>query len=263
MVEAVFRHGELALIAPVILEKLNMTYTGSPAATLAITADKPLAKRLMRLAGLPTPAWDEFPFALLGSNARYIVKSATEDASLGLDESCVVEGADAARVRADLLRRLHGGRWFAEAYIQGREFNISVLEEDGEPRVLPIPEMVFEGWAPERPRIVGYDAKWDDLSAESLGTTRRFGGEKDEPGLYVRLAELSRDAWRLFGLHGFARIDFRVGDDGEPMILEINPNPCLEAGAGFAAAANEAGMSYADVIERIVDAPLTADNGAR
>jgi len=63
---------------------------------------------------------------------------------------------------------------------------------------------------------------------------------------------LSEAAWRLFDLKGYARVDFRVSEDGEPFILEINPNPCLEPGSGFAAAAGEAGMSYAEVIEKIL-----------
>jgi len=261
MVEAVFRHGELALIAPAMLEKLNVTYTGSGATALATAGDKPLAKQFMRLAGLPTPDWDEAPFARLGRDNRYVVKSATEDASLGLDESCVVRGPEAVRTQAASLRRTHGGRWFAEEYIHGREFNVSILEDQEQPRVLPIPEMIFEGWAPERPRIVGYDAKWDDDSPDSVGTVRRFGGENEDPALYARLTELSQAAWRLFGLRGFARVDFRVGNNGEPVILEINPNPCLEESAGFAAAAGQAGMSYPDIIERIVLAARTTTHG--
>jgi len=252
MVEAIFRQGELASIAPTILEKLNVPYTGCPAGPMAMAGDKTLAKRILRLGGLPTPDWDLPPFDHLNEGHKYVVKSATEDASLGLDDGAVVTGRDAALARAESSRRAHGGRWFAEVYIHGREFNISVLEENGEPRVLPIPEMTFEGWGEARPRVVGYDAKWAEESADCLGTVRRFGIDKAEPALRQKLAGLSEAAWRLFGLRGFARVDFRVGDDGEPTILEINPNPCLEPGAGFAAAAREAGMSYLDVIERIL-----------
>jgi D-alanine-D-alanine ligase len=89
-----------------------------------------------------------------------------------------------------------------------------------------------------------------------LGTVRQFQPQADEPALYKALGALSEAAWRLFRLKGFARVDFRVTSDGEPFVLELNPNPCLEPGSGFAAAAGEAGMSYAEAIERILQAAL-------
>ncbi|MBV9571013.1 MAG: ATP-grasp domain-containing protein [Alphaproteobacteria bacterium] len=256
MVEAIFRHCELAAIVPTLLEKLNVPYTGCPSAPMAMAGDKPLAKKFLRLAGLPTPDWDEVPYNNTAHDVRYVVKSATEDASLGLDGGAVVTGRDAVLQRAGSSHRKHGGRWFVEAYIEGREFNISVLEENGEPRVLPIPEMVFHNWDANRPRIVGYDAKWSEASPEYNQTIRQFRSEAEEPALYRKLTELSTVAWRLFRLKGFARVDFRVSEAGEPFILEINPNPCLEPGSGFAAAAEAAGMDYAEAIERILAAAL-------
>ncbi len=254
MVEAIFRQGELASVVPTLLEKLNVPFTGCRAAPMALAGDKPLAKRLLRLGGLPTPDWDEPPFAALADDRRYIVKSATEDASLGLDDGAVVMGREAACARADGCRETYGGRWFAEAYIEGREFNVSVLEENGAPRVLPIPEMCFHNWREGRPKVVGYAAKWEEESSESLNTVRHFISEEDEPALCRQLTELSEAAWWLFGLRGFARVDFRVDEAGNATILELNPNSCLEPGAGLAAAAAVAGMSYADLIEHILRA---------
>ncbi|MBV9912822.1 MAG: ATP-grasp domain-containing protein [Sinobacteraceae bacterium] len=253
MVEAIFGQGELAPAVPALLEKLTVPYTGCGAAAMALAGDKPLSKKVLQLAGLPTPDWHEWPFTQMpNSDARYIVKSATEDASFGLDAGAVVTGANAVRQRAQRCRSEYGGRWFAEAYVEGREFNISVLEEDGEPRVLPIAEMVFHAWPSERPRIVGYDAKWSEASPEYSGAERRFHREGTESELHQRLTGLCKAAWRLFNLRGYARLDFRVSEAGEPFVLEINPNPGLEPGAGFAAAAAQAGMSYAEVIEHIV-----------
>jgi D-alanine-D-alanine ligase len=256
MVEAIFGQGELAPLVPTLLEKLNVPFTGCPSAPMALAGDKPLAKTLLRLAGLPTPQWHEAPFDEARDGVRYIVKSATEDASLGLDSKAVVTGREAVRARAEFCRKQYGGRWFAEAYIVGREFNISVLEENGQPHVLPIPEMVFHNWPPGRPHIVGYDAKWAETSADYNETIRQFRSEADEPVLHKRLTQLAEATWRLFRLEGFARIDFRVAENGEPFILEINPNPCLEPGSGFAAAAAEAGMNYAETIARILKAAL-------
>lgn len=252
VVEAIFRMGELAPVVPAILEKLRVPFTGCGSAPMAVAGDKPLAKRLLRLAGLPTPDWHEQPFEDVRDGRSYIVKSATEDASLGLDDGAVVSGADTVRARAEACRQEYGGRWFAEAYVEGREFNISVLEERGTPRVLPIPEMTFEHWEPGRPRIVGYGAKWEDGSPEFRGTVRRFGIDGEEPELCRELTRLTESAWSLFGLRGFARVDFRVDRQLRPTILEINPNPGLEPDAGFAAAAAEAGIPYPELAELLV-----------
>ena len=114
--------------------------------------------------------------------------------------------------------------------------------------------MQFVDWAAGRPKIVGYAAKWDDDAKDSINTQRDFGWAKKEPDLYRAIGETAASAWNLFGLTGFSRVDFRVDPGGAPLILEINPNPCIEPNAGFAAAAGKAGMSYANLIGRILDA---------
>jgi D-alanine-D-alanine ligase len=182
-------------------------------------------------------------------DGRWIVKAALEDASLGLDDKCVVQSGE-VKSRADGCAARFGADWFAERYVEGREFNIALL--DG--RVLPMAEMRFEHWPEGKPRIVGYDAKWDEESTSWSGTVRAFGVEKNEPKLAARLKSACEEAWRLFGLTGFARVDFRVREDGTPLILEINTNPCISPDAGFAAAAAEAGLSYEALIEAIVEA---------
>lgn len=256
LVESVYGRDDLAALAPALLERLGAAYTGSNAAALVVTADKAAAKRILRAAGLPTPDWAEPPaWHGLADDTRYIVKSVTADASLGLDDASVVTGRG-VRARARQSAGVHGGRWFAEAYVEGREFNVALLEDNGAPRVLPIAEMRFVDWAEDRPKIVGYAAKWDGASEDAVKTVRHFGLEMDTPELDARLRELSLAAWRLFGLSGYARVDFRVDRAGHPLILEINPNPCLEPGAGFAAAARQAGLSHDALVDHIVHAAL-------
>jgi D-alanine-D-alanine ligase len=256
MVEHAMGQDQLSAVAPAYLEQMGMPYTGGGAAAIVSTCDKPFAKDIMRIANLPTPDWVVGPsWRGLEAERRYIVKSSTEDASLGLDDDAVVMG-EAVRARAAKCFETYGGRWFAEAYVEGREFNISILEENGELRVLPIPEICFENWKAGKPRIVGYEAKWNDNSEESRHSVRRFGLEKEEPALAAELSRLSCEAWKLFGNRGFARIDFRVDEAGNPLILEVNPNPALDSDAGFAMAALTAGMSYARVLEKIVEAAL-------
>ncbi len=253
LVEAVDGSGKLAVGVPGMLTRIGVDYTGADERALTITGDKPRAKGVLRGAGLPTSDWGEPPdFEGIREDARLIVKSALEDCSLGLDDASVVRGIEAARARAEFCTRKYGGRWFAESYIEGREFNIAVLQSQNGPCVLPLAEMTFQEWQPGRPRIVGYKAKWDDDSFESTRTVRGFGIEEENPVLADRLRDLAAAAWNLFSLTGYARVDFRVNEENEPLILEINPNPCLSPDAGFAAAAARVGISYPELVERIV-----------
>ena len=114
--------------------------------------------------------------------------------------------------------------------------------------VRPTGEMCCTDWSGETPRIVGYAAKWDEGDADGAKMVRSFAVEAD---LARQLRDLSLRAWDLFGLTGYARVDLRVDEAGIPTILEVNPNPCLEPGAGFAAAAQQAGYGYEALIDRI------------
>jgi D-alanine-D-alanine ligase len=253
LVESVFGQGDLAGVAAAMLERVRVPYTGTSAAALACLADKPMTKRLLRRGGLPTPAWCEPPiWEGLDDGCTYVVKAMHEDASIGLDDGAVAKGSAAVKARAASCAASLGGAWFAELYCPGREFNISIVEEAIAPRVLPIAEIRFENWSPQRARVVGYAAKWHSDSPDSLNTPRVFGIEDELPSLARDLDALAREAWNLFGLRGYARVDIRLDTAGSPMILEINPNPCLEPAAGLAAAAMEAGISYADLVERIL-----------
>jgi D-alanine-D-alanine ligase len=255
LVEGVEGEGRLAYRAPQMLNEIGVPFTGAGARSLILTGDKPRTKAMLREAGLPTPTWSEPPnWDWLGAG-RWIVKCADEDASVGLDDGAVVEAPE-VEARAVACAGKFGGRWFAEEYIEGREFNIAVVERHGEPHVLPMAEMMFVGWPVERPRIVGYSAKWDEESFESVKTVRRFGVEYREPDLARELRFLCEECWGLFACRGTARVDFRVDSDGRPLILEINPNPGIAPDAGLVAAATEAGLSYADLVEGVVKAAV-------
>ncbi|HTQ14031.1 MAG TPA: hypothetical protein VMH86_09160 [Rhizomicrobium sp.] len=255
LVESVFGLGQFAIVAAQMLEMCNVPFTGNPGGAMALAGDKPLTKQFLRRLGLPTAHWVEGPHWDGLDPARvYVVKHATEDASVGMTDDSVVSGERVA-ARAAQLTAAHGGRWFAEEYLAGREFNVSCIEIDGRPRVLPVPEMRFDNWPEDRPRLVNWAAKWDEEHPDLSNTNRDFESAKNTP-LAAQLTGLVEDCWNNFGLRGFARIDFRCGADGSPNILELNPNPCLESGAGLAAAAAQIGMDYADLCEAILAAAI-------
>jgi D-alanine-D-alanine ligase len=251
LVDAVRGDGRLAPVIPSLLDAAGLTYTGAHSDAWCETLSKVATKAKLEKHGLPTPS-----FSVDGKDldpvTRVIVKAAWEHGSLGLDASSVVPGAEAARLIGERDARF-GTAHFSEGYVEGREFNVGLIEIRGRARVLPIAEILFEGFGDE-PHIVGYDAKWAPDTAEYTGTPRRFGVERNEPALAAELERLSVACWDLFDLAGYARVDFRVDRQGRPWILEVNVNPCLNPDAGFAAAAREAQLSYRDLIRRIVDA---------
>ena len=108
----------------------------------------------------------------------------------------------------------------------------------------------------DRPKIVGYAEKWAEGSDAYANTPRRFATDAADAPLRAELARLALVAWQLFGLRGYARVDFRVDAAGKPYILEANANPCLSADAGFCAAAAEAGMTQADIVAHLIETAL-------
>ncbi len=258
LVESVGGSGRLVHLAPALLETLGIRFTGARAAAMFTTTRKVLAKRLLAGAGLPTPAWVEAGAAPPADTpvGRFIVKSVHEDASIGLDDAAVLEVGDPEKLPALVAERgaQLGGEAFAEAYVEGREINLSLLEKDEGVEVLPPAEIVFEAFPAGKPRIVGYAAKWTPGSFEYEHTPRRFDLPASDGPLLAELEGLARRAWSLFGLSGYARVDFRVDAAGRPWILELNANPCLSEDAGFAAAAARANLGLRDAILRIVAA---------
>lgn len=254
LVDAIGGDARLAPMVPARLEALGLRYTGAPASAWLDTLSKIGTKLRLAHAGLPTPDWSADGTGL-DPGARVIVKPVWEHGSLGMDDASVTSGGAAAQAIAERTRRWHTEH-FAEAFIEGREFNVSLLETHGGVRVLPIAEILFEGFGASDAKIVGYDAKWAPETAAFIGTPRRFGIERREPLLAAALARHARACWPLFGASGYARVDFRVAADGRPYILEVNMNPCLTPDAGLAAAAREAGLAYDELVAAIVAAPL-------
>ncbi|MBF0495412.1 MAG: D-alanine--D-alanine ligase [Deltaproteobacteria bacterium] len=248
--------GRLVHAAPALLHRLGLPYTGSDARAIMFTSNKLLAKKKMHQAGLPIPLWitEAESATARPTAARYIIKSVWEHASIGLDESSIWVNGKAGGLDREMagIRDLLKGDCFAEEYIDGREFNISLLAGDEGPEVLPPAEIVFDGFGPEQVRIVGYSAKWLPETFEYNHTNRRYDFPASDFGLLAELMQLSLTCWSLFQIRGWARVDYRVDAAGRPWILEVNTNPCLASDAGFVAAASRAGLDMDAVVARIM-----------
>jgi len=261
LVESLGGDGRMIYFVPALLASAGLAFTGSASDAIFLSSQKQLAKNWMRHNGILTPASLDSDGSDMDPGTCWIVKSVWEHASFGLDDGCVVRGSEAAAARIGECIARFGGEWFAEQFVAGREFNISVLERDGAPVILPVAEIEFSGFAPGKPEIVGYAAKWDEDSAEYRGTPRVFPSLS--PDLATALEGIVQQCWESFGLQGYARVDIRVDEAGIPWVLEINANPCLSRDAGFAVAAGMAGIAYDQMISQIVDSGLTAGLPAR
>ncbi|MGA8180844.1 MAG: D-alanine--D-alanine ligase [Desulfobacterales bacterium] len=262
LVESLDGQGRLIHMFPGLLDAMGICYTGSSAEAVFVTSHKALAKERMALTGLSTPAWiGPYPcdFSCVYKNLtspkkqRWLVKSTWEHGSLGLDDDESVETNDPETLRPILEKRAVklGGSCFAEVFVEGREFNLSILEGSAGIQVLPPAEIIFEDYGTQKLTIVGYRAKWDSASFEYHHTPRRFDFPASDEPLLQQLKHQALRCWEVFGLKGYARIDFRVDSNGCPWILEVNANPCLSPDAGFAAAIDRSGMTFVRAIESI------------
>ena len=261
LVESIAGKGRLIHLFPYCLDAVSLSYTGAPAQAMLLTSNKTIAKQWMSESGIATPAWvGPFPGGngvnRFGSDDQYtwIVKSVWEHASIGLGPQSVIKNTTAYGAYATLADRAAGlgGICFAETFVEGREFNLSLLAGPNGPEVLPPAEIIFDGYSADMPRIVDYRAKWDEDAYEFHHTPRRFDFDAADGRLLKRLKTIALDCWHGFGLAGYARVDFRVSPDGTPLVLEINANPCIAPDAGFAASLTRAGISFDAAVARII-----------
>ena len=252
LVEAVAGKGNLVHLAPSLLESLEVPFTGSGALAMLLTTDKIRTKKLLSANGLASPDWFlPHESAKAEKDRQYIFKPVWEDGSADITDSSIIAGKDAGRFvsafRGDI------GKYFFEAFISGREFNLSVIGGKEGPRVLPPAEMQYLDFPPHKPRILNFASKWEEDSFEYSHTVRTFDIPETDRGLVSEMIQISRRCWDLFEMGGYIRVDFRVDEHNRPWILEVNANPCITPGAGFPAACEYAGLSYTKMIEKILN----------
>jgi D-alanine-D-alanine ligase len=251
LVESINNTGELLYFAPALLNYLKIPYTGVHLEPMFITTNKLLSKKLLSASGIPTPQWVELDnTGIIDPLKRYILKPNWEDGSLGIDESSVFYGNDTRFISN--LKNYDKRKYFIEEYIDGREFNISVLGGKDEPEVMPPAEMKFLNYEEGKPKVMGYTSKWIEDSFEYNNTRRTFSFPESDKDLINKIKDVSAMCWRSLSLKGYIRVDIRVDYKNDPFVLEINSNPCISDSGGFYAATQEAGYKFTDVVDRII-----------
>ena len=250
LVESINNKGELIYFVPALLNLYSIPYSGNSLESIFLTTNKTICSNMMKNAGINNPgAYLPSQSKLLKPGRKYIIKPIWEDGSLGITSDSVFDCKPGFEVK---LKGLDDAHWFIEDFIDGREFNISVLAGKDGPEVLPPAEIVFVNYDAGRPRIIDFKAKWDMDSFEYINTVREFPGNKINNHLATNLKEAALSCWHLFSLKGYARVDVRTDSNDNVYVIEINGNPCISPDGGFVAATKEAGYPFTDVLQRII-----------
>lgn len=242
------------------LEMMQMAYTGCNPRGLLLARDKALSKKLLTYHRINVPDFMVFSRGRKFRGARRlrypaIVKSLTEEGSVGIAQASHVENAEQLRERVALIHEKTDSDAIAEQYIHGRELYVTVA---GNQRltVYPIRELVFRKVDPELPRLATYKVKWDANYRERWGIDYQFA--RLPAGLPERLARLCKRVYRILDLSGYARIDLRLDDQGEIYVIEANPNPGIARDEDSSISAEKAGLDYPEFIQYIVNLGLAA-----
>ncbi|MCW5729246.1 MAG: ATP-grasp domain-containing protein [Alphaproteobacteria bacterium] len=250
-------HGETAYDQNVAsyLELLRIPYTGCNPRGLMLARGKDLAKKLLHYHRIPVPAFAVYP---KGRKVRrparlglpLIVKSLSEDASVGIAQASLVDSDEKLEERVSFIHERIGTDAIAEQYIEGRELYVGVLGNE-RLRVLPVWELVFGSLAPGASRIATERVKHDPEYQERRGILQG-PAEGLGPELTARIQRMARRICRTLALDGYSRIDFRLAADGTPYFLEANPNPEIARREEFAEAALHDGLDYPALLNRIL-----------
>lgn len=242
------------------LELMRQPYTGCNPRGMMLSRDKVLTKRVLATHRVATPAFRLFPFGRQFREPRGLtfplfVKSATEDASLGISQASLVEDMASLRERVEFIHDQVQSDALVEEYIDGRELYVGVL---GNTRLTALPawEMDFGSLSRAQTRIATRKVKWDRKYQEKHGIAT--GKARDlSPEQAELLARLAKRTYRALYMSGFARMDFRLRADGRFFLLEANANPNLSRGEDLAESAKAVGTSYTSLIARIVNLGLS------
>ncbi|MBE2249779.1 MAG: ATP-grasp domain-containing protein [Myxococcus sp.] len=237
-----------------LMEMAQVRFTGSGTAGLLLAQDKILTKQLLEYHEVPTPNFLTFNGDTFEAFGRMtfplIVKPARSDASIGIGSHSVVKDWDELTRRVREIRKTLNDESLAEEFIEGREVYVGVIGTTAKPEILPIVELDWGNWEAGKPKVSDREVKFNTVSEDgpSIEIARNLS-----PELKARIERSALLAFRALKIRDYARVDFRISEKGEAYVLEVNPNPYLEKESELAMAAEERGLSYTQLIGRIVE----------
>ncbi len=241
------------------LELLKLSYTGCNPRGLLLARDKSLSKKLLAYHRIPVPEFEVFRSGRPIRRSKrltfpLIVKSLTQEASIGISQASVVETDEKLKERVTFIHESIGTAAIAEQYIEGRELYVGILGNQSL-QAMPVWELFFTNMPEGAKRIATDRVKWSVKYQKKYGIDSGPAVDLDA-GQAERIQHVCKRAFRALELSGYARIDLRMDGTGNVWVLEANPNPQIAKGEDFAASAEKVGLSYETVLQRIINLGL-------
>ncbi len=253
--ESVYGNSCWEMNIPALLELFRIPYTGSPPLTLGLCQDKGKVKDILSSRGIPTPRYGIFTGETNGVKGDFlpaIVKPLHEDGSLGITKESVVLDDEALRRQVRYVVEKYSQPALVEAYIEGRELNVGLVEMNGHVQVLPISEIDYSGFPEGIPRICGYEAKWVPQSIEYQKSTPVCPASLDAD-IKGKVERLAVEVFELFECRDYARVDLRLDATGQIYVIDVNPNPDISPQAGMARAIGVYGLTFQEFVRGLLE----------
>jgi D-alanine-D-alanine ligase len=237
------------------LELLRLPYSGCNPRGMLLARDKALSKQLLQYHRVPVPGFAMVPRGrkprlAKGLSFPLIVKSLTQEASIGISQASVVEDEHKLRERVQFIHESVATDAIVEQYIEGRELYCGVLGNQ-RVQVMPVWEMTFAKMPDDQHRIATERVKWSEKYQKKMGIDTAEAKDLP-PGVAERIQHISRRTYKVLQLSGYGRVDLRLDGSGAIHVLEANPNPQIARGEDFAQSAAKAGLSYPALLQRIL-----------
>ncbi len=243
------------------LELIRMPYTGCNPLGLTLARDKALTKKILVYHDIYVPRFVVFPPKWKARRPRrlkfpLIVKSLVDEGSVGIAHASIVRDDDKLAERVNFIHEQTGKSALVEEYIEGREMYVGVYGNN-QLQALPPWELLMKDLPEGAPNIATYKIKWDVNYQKRAGVVTQAADLPDE--LKKAMLRLSKRVYRLLGLSGYARIDYRLTADGRMYVLEVNPNPQIARGEDFADSAAKRGVRYEQLLQKLLLLGLNYD----
>lgn len=233
----------------------GVPFTGCGSTGLTLCKHKAISKKILSYHRIHTAAFTTIARGKRIARPKHLrfpilVKPLKEEASLGISQASFVETDEQFKERVQFIHEKFDNDVIAEEYIEGRELYVSILGNH-RLQVFPIRELVFKEVPPDEPKIATYKAKWDEEYRKRWGLQNQFA-EGLDPAVVANIERVCKRIYHLLTIDGYARLDLRLTPKNEVYFIEANPNPILAADEDFAESATKAGLTYPQLIDRII-----------
>jgi len=238
---------------PILLEMAGIPFVGADALTLGLTLDKVMAKKIFIADGIPTPKF----FEVRSSDELFhtdhckfplIVKPRFEGSSKGLSESSRVTSQDELKKQVEYIINTYKQPALIEEFIRGEEFTVAIVGNDP-PEAMPIVQIKIDGRLQLKDKFYTFGHVYS-------GRLEYVCPTRIDQELKKRISDLALKTYRAVECRDFGRVDFRVDNAGRPYVLEINPLPSLSTEDVFKLVAEAQGITYEEIIGRILKSAL-------